>query len=150
VGICPTSGLTVTLDGGQAGGAAGSTYLPLDFTNSAQQKCELLGYPGVSLVTGTHGAQLGAAATHSEQFSSVRVSLAPGQSAHAWLQVAAAQNYPAVTCEPATANALRIYPPGNAEATYVEHAFAACRSAGTQILTVAPVRAGHGTRGTMP
>lgn len=146
---CRTAGLTVTLDDSQAGGAAGSAYIPMDFTNSSGSACALLGYPGVSFVT-ARGAQLGAAATRNAQFASVLVSLAPGRSAHVWLQVAQAQNYPASTCRPASANGLRIFPPGNTAATYVYRSFTACRSAAAQILTVTPLRAGRGLRGAMP
>lgn len=146
---CRTAGLTVTLDGGQAGGAAGSMYIPVDFTNSSRSACGLLGYPGVSFVT-ARGAQLGAAATRNEQFGSVQVNLAPGRSAHVWLQVAQAQNYPASSCQPASASGLRIYPPGNTAATYVYRSFAACRSTAAQVLTVTPLRAGRGMRGAMP
>jgi hypothetical protein len=147
--LCLASGLTVTLDDSQGGGAAGSTYVPLDFTNSSASSCELYGFPGVSFVTSA-GAQIGAAATRATEYSKVRVTLAPGQSAHVWLQVADAQNYPDSSCQPATASALRVYPPGSTAARYVDHSFAACKSASAQILTVTPLRAGQGKEGTVP
>jgi hypothetical protein len=60
---CRTASLLITVDDGQAGGAAGSVYYPLNFTNTAAAACELYGYPGVSFVSapaGT-GSQIGAA-----------------------------------------------------------------------------------------
>jgi hypothetical protein len=147
--LCLASGLTLTLDDSQGGGAAGSTYLPLDFTNSSASSCELYGFPGVSFVTSA-GAQIGAPATRATEYSKVKVILAPGESAHVWLQVADAQNYPDSTCQPTTASALRVYPPDNTAARYMPRSFAACRSMSTPILTVTPLRAGRGTQGAIP
>jgi Protein of unknown function (DUF4232) len=147
--MCLASALTLTLNDSQGGGAAGSTYLPLDFTNSSRSSCELYGFPGVSFVTSA-GAQIGAPASRATEYGKVRITLAPGKSAHVWLQVADAQNYPDSTCQPATASALRVYPPENTAARYVQHSFAACRSMSAPILTVTPLRAGRGTQGAIP
>jgi hypothetical protein len=65
----------------QADSGAGSTYYPLDFTNTSAAACELYGYPGVSFVTtpaGT-GRQIGVAALRGTAFAKVTVTLAPGQ-----------------------------------------------------------------------
>jgi hypothetical protein len=70
--------------------------------------------------------------------------------AHAWLQVAQAGNYPASACRPVTAHWLRVFPPGNTVASYVDVSFSACASASTPLLTVTPVRSGHGVRGVTP
>lgn len=61
---CGTASLQLTVDVGQADSGAGSTYYPLDFTNTSGTSCELYGYPGVSFVTTPAGAgrQIGAAA----------------------------------------------------------------------------------------
>ncbi len=147
--MCLASALTLTLNDSQGGGAAGSTYLPLDFTNSSGSSCELYGFPGVSFVTSA-GAQIGAPASRATEYSKVKVTLAPGESAHVWLQVADAQNYPDSTCQPTTASALRVYPPDNTAARYVHRSFAACRSISAPILTVTPLRAGRGTQGAVP
>ena len=47
---CTTSGLAVWLGVGEGGAAAGSTYYPLEFTNTSNHRCRLPGFPGVSAV----------------------------------------------------------------------------------------------------
>ena len=98
---------------GPSSAAAGSTYYPLDFTNTSSAPCQMYGFPGVSFVTAATGTgqQIGAAALRGQAFAKVAVRLAPGGTAHAWLKVAAAGNYPASSCGPVTAHWLRIYPP---------------------------------------
>ncbi|MGH3190841.1 MAG: DUF4232 domain-containing protein [Streptosporangiaceae bacterium] len=71
------------------------------------------------------------------------VRLAPGATAHAWLKVAVAQNYPTATCGPVTAHWLRVYPPGSTVAGYAGYTFSACSKAGAPLLTVLPVRLGN-------
>ena len=150
--LCQPSSLQVTVNASQAGGAAGSTYLPVDFTNTSSSPCGLYGYPGMSFVTagdGT-GSQIGAAAQQNPSFGKVPVRLAAGGAAHAWLQVTEAGNYPSATCQPVTAHWLRVYAPGETRALYVSHAFDACSSDSAPLLTVMPVRSGQGVQGTTP
>ena len=150
--LCQPSSLQVTVNASQAGGAAGSTYLPVDFTNTSSSPCGLYGYPGMSFVTagdGT-GSQIGAAAQQNPSFGKVPVRLAAGGAAHAWLQVTEAGNYPSATCQPVTAHWLRVYAPGETRALYVSHAFDACSSHSAPLLTVMPVRSGQGIQGTTP
>jgi Protein of unknown function (DUF4232) len=149
---CRSASLTITVNDSQADGAAGSTYYPLDFTNTSSAPCEMYGYPGVSFVTAGSGAgqQIGAAASRSPAFPKVNVRLAPGATAHAWLRVVVAANYPASSCHPVTAHWLRIFPPGETAAGYLGHTFDACSSASTPVLTILPVRAGQGLAGSTP
>ena len=150
--LCQPSSLQVTVNASQAGGAAGSTYLPVVFTNTSSSPCGLYGYPGMSFVTAGDGSgsQIGAAAQQNPSFGKVPVRLAAGGVAHAWLQVAEAGNYPAATCQPVTAHWLRVYAPGETQALYVSHAFDACSSDSAPLLTVMPVRSGQGVQGTTP
>lgn len=147
---CTTAGLSMTIDPKQAGGAAGSTYYPVDFTNTADSTCAMSGYPGVSFVTKANaaGQQIGAAAQRNPQFGAVVVRLAPGGHAHAWLQVAQAGNYP--QCHQETARGLRVYPPDETRAGYVPQEFAACAATTAPQLTVMPVRPGRGAQGNTP
>jgi hypothetical protein len=149
---CRTAALRIAVDVSQADGAAGSTYYPLNFTNTSGTACEVYGFPGVSFATaGTSaGRQIGVAAQRGNAFTKVTVRLAPGQTAHAWLRVVVAANFPASTCEPVTAHWLRVYPPGETAAGYVEHTFNACSSASAPVLSVLPVRAGQGVAGVTP
>ena len=149
---CESASLRVTVDASQAGGAAGSTYYPVDFTNTSSSPCGLYGYPGVSFVTAdsSAGRQIGAAAQQNPGFGKVAVRLAASGVAHAWLQVAEAGNYPAASCQPVTAHWLRVFAPGETEALYVNHAFDACSSASAPLLTVMPVRSGQAVQGTTP
>jgi hypothetical protein len=149
---CGTTSLQLTVDTSQADSGAGSTYYPLDFTNTSASACELYGYPGVSFVTtpASAGRQIGAAARRGSAFPKVTVTIAPGQTAHAWLKVAEAGNYPSSTCQPATAGGLRVYPPGQTAAGYVSHRFSACSSGSAALLTVLPVRSGKGRQGITP
>jgi hypothetical protein len=149
---CRTASLLITVDNSQAGGAAGSAYYPLNFTNKSPVTCELYGYPGVSFVSAPDGTgrQIGVAAQRSRTFTKMAVRLAPGGTAHAWLQVTVAANYPASSCQPVTAYWLRVYPPGETVPGYVDHTFNACSSTSTALLTVLPVRAGQGLAGITP
>jgi hypothetical protein len=149
---CRTATLRITLDANQGSGAAGSAYYPLTFTNTSAAACELYGYPGVSFAAAPSAAaqQIGAAAQRNGTFGKVTVRLAPGATAHAWLQVTVADNYPAAACQPVTAHWLRVYPPGETVAAFVAHTFNACSSTGTVLLTVLPVRAGQALAGVTP
>ena len=106
---CATTALTASL--GPASGAAGSSYYPIEFTNSSSATCSLYGFPGVSFVTAS-GAQVGVAATQDTTYPRRVVMLTPGSTVHAELRITDAQNYSPSTCRPATVNRLRIFPPG--------------------------------------
>jgi hypothetical protein len=121
---CPTSALRVSM--GQANGAAGSIYYPLVLTNASTAACTMFGYPGVSFVTGTSGRQIGGAAVRNPTFAAQLVTLSPGASAHAALQVVVAQNYPTSICDPVTAHLLRIYPPGQFAPLYLSFTALTC------------------------
>jgi Protein of unknown function (DUF4232) len=150
--VCQSAALKVTVDTSQAGGAAGSVYYPVNFTNTSCEPCGLYGYPRMSFVTagGSAGQQIGAAAQRDPAFGDLSVRLPAAGVAHAWLQVAQAGNYPASACQPMTAHWLRVFPPGDTAATYVGVSFSACASASAQLLTVTPVRSGQGVRGATP
>jgi hypothetical protein len=150
--VCRAAVLKVTVDSSQAGGAAGSAYYPVNFTNTSAVACGLYGYPGMSFVTAAEGAgrQIGAAAQRDPAFAKLSVRLPAGGVAHAWLQVAQAGNYPASACQPVTAHWLRVFPPGDTAASYVDVSFSACATASAHLLTVTPVRSGRGVRGVTP
>ena len=134
---CATSALTASLGAGN--GAAGSTYYPIDFTNSSGSACTLYGFPGVSFVTAA-SKQVGAAATEDSTYPRQLVTLAPGASAHASLRVVDAGNYPSSTCKPVTVQRLRVFPPNQTTALYISLAATACSNVSVQILTVQTIQ----------
>jgi len=143
---CRSSSLLVALDTRAVGVAGGSQYLPVEITNTAAASCHLHGYPGVALVPGIGGSRIGGVAARQAGQPVRRVILAPGGTAHAWLTVAAAANYPRRRCHPVTVDWLRVRAPGQRGYDYVQHQFTACTDA--SILTIQPVLPGLGLRRT--
>jgi hypothetical protein len=147
---CDTANLSVSLKTMAGGGAAGSTYVPIEFTNTSGSACALYGYPGVSFVTGQNGSQIGAPAKRSGSFANVTVTVASHATAHAWLQVAEAGNYPASSCHVVSAHFLKVYPPGNTAPAYVSYSDQTCSSAKVVTMTIDPVRTGPAQQGQLP
>jgi hypothetical protein len=149
---CQVTGLRVTLNDAAAGVAAGSSLLPIVFTNTSAAECSMSGYPAVSFTTSATGQQIGAAAIPDRAVKAVSVLLSPGGQAHAWLQILSAGNYPAAKCHPTTAAGLRVDVPGAAAPNFIKHQFPACAAEvqGTQMLVVQPITAGQAKRGTVP
>jgi uncharacterized protein DUF4232 len=147
---CSTANLSVSLKSNAGGGAAGSTYVPIEFTNTSGAACALYGYPGVSFVTGQNGSQIGAPAKRSGSFANVTVTVASHATAHAWLQVAEAGNYPASSCHVVTAHFLKVYPPANTAPAYVSYSDQTCSSGKVATMTIDPVRTGPAQQGQLP
>jgi Protein of unknown function (DUF4232) len=150
---CASSGLTAKVDTAQGGAAAGSVYVPIDFTNTTGSACTLFGYPGVSFVTSPSGSELGRAATRVPP-TATTVTLAPGGVAHAVLRVAQAGNYSPSDCVPVTAHWVRIYPPNQFTAIYARYTVQACsarlpHALGSQ-LSVYVMQPGPGKPGEAP
>ena len=136
---CTTAVLTGTLGPGSA--AAGSSYYPIQFANVSGASCTLYGYPGVSFVTAQGGSQIGPAATRNPATAQQLVTLAPGQTVHAELQVVDAANYPPADCGAVTARWLKVYPPNQTAPAYVGFTAPTC-SKPRQILSVQTVQPG--------
>jgi hypothetical protein len=136
---CATSALRVTLGVWNGGGAAGSSYRPLDFTNVSAASCTLYGYPGVSFVTRAGGSEVGAAADRIEANKQLVV-LSPGGQAHATLQVVDVLNFPRAVCPLTTAHWLRVYPPDQFTAAYVAYTAQVCSGPKPVFLFVGPVQ----------
>ncbi len=139
---CPTSSLQVKLGVGQ--GYAGGVYQVIDFTNTSGSSCTLLGYPGVSLVSGPPYKQIGLAAKRTASTPAKQVTLAPGATANALLQIVDALNYPSATCGPTKASALKIYPPNQTAPIYLPSTSYGCGQA-VQIMYIGPVQPGAGS-----
>jgi uncharacterized protein DUF4232 len=140
---CATSALRVKL--GASDGYAGGVYQTIDFTNTSASPCTLTGYPGVSLVTGPPYKQLGVPAKRDTSKAAQVVTLAPGATANAVVQIVDALNFPSPSCEPAKAAALKVYPPNQFTAVYLPDTSYGCGRS-VQTMTIAPVRPGSSTQ----
>jgi hypothetical protein len=138
---CATSALHVAVPAGAGNAAAGSSYYPVQFANTSSAPCTLYGYPGVSFVTAMGGSQIGIPATRNPALAARLVTLSPGQTVHAELQVADAQNYPPADCGLVTAHWLKIYPPNQTAPVYVSFTAQTCSKPKT-ILSVQTVQTG--------
>ena len=140
---CATSSLQVKQ--GVAQGYAGGVDQVIDFTNTSGSTCTLYGYPGVSLVSGPPYTQIGLAAKRTAASAPVKqITLAPGATGNALLQIVDALNYPSATCGPTQATALKVYPPNQTVPVYLPSTTKGCTKS-VQITFIGPVRAGSGS-----
>lgn len=146
---CPPSAIRVTLDIQASGVAAGTSFVPVDFTNISAAACQLAGYPVVTLASRA-GKQIGTQGTADRSLAAEHVLLAAGQVAHTWLRLLDVMNLPSARCRPAPAAGLRVGLPGFAAATFLRHPMTTCSEQiqGTEIMTVEPFRPGHAQPGT--
>ncbi len=138
---CPTSGMRVKL--GESSGYAGGVYVPIDFTNTSAASCTLYGYPGVSLVTGPPYVQVGLAAERDTTTPVTLITLAPGATANALLQIVDAFNFPPSTCSPVQATSIKVYPPNQTVPVYLPSTNEACAKP-VQTMFISAVQAGSG------
>jgi hypothetical protein len=127
-------------------GTAGSTYYQLEISNVSGQTCTLYGFPGVSALGGG-GRQLGSAAGRSHGYAELTVTLQPYQTAHVVMQIADVGNFSRAACRPATADALRVYAPGDYAAMRFPFSFRACARKGPVYLHVSTTISGTGIPG---
>ena len=139
---CPTSALRVKQ--GVSQGYAGGVYVVIDFTNTSGSACTLYGYPGVSLVSGPPYAQIGLPAKRSTSTPKKLVTLTPGATAHAQLQIVDALNYPPASCGPTKATALKVYPPNQTVPVYLPNTSNGCTKP-VQIMSIGTVQPGSGS-----
>ncbi len=138
---CATSALHVVVPAVSGNAAAGSSYYPLQFINTSGSPCTLYGYPGVSFVTAVGGSQIGVPATRNPTTPAQLITLTPGETVHAVLQVVDAQNYPPSDCGLVTAHWLKVYPPNQTAPAYVSFTAQTCSKPKTT-LSVETVQTG--------
>lgn len=138
---CTASQLRVSA--GRGGGAAGTFYLSLVFTNISSAACSVRGYPGASFVD-ADGNQLGVPADRDTTEPVRRVALASGAKAHALLGIPEAVNFPKSDCEPRQAAGVRVYPPDQTVSQVAEITMTVCTTKKGRPL-IQPIR--PGTRG---
>ena len=147
---CTTAHLAVALDLKSAGVAAGTSLIPLNFTNVGPATCRLVGFAFVTFATGRTGVQVGPAATAEPGVEAKALLLGAGRTAHLWLRIVQAANLPTSQCHPQTVAGLRVKLPDQETAFFVAHQFMTCakRVHGTDLLTVEPFQAGRARSGT--
>ena|SRR5699024_7681929 len=128
---------------GPAHGAAGSVNQTLRFTNVGDTPCGMVGFPGVSYVTGDAGNQVGAPAARTGR-PGTGVVLHPGQRAHSDVSYTVTQNYPDSRCAPTHVRGIRVYPPNDHSALYVPRPTTGCANSEADQLQVSAVRPGPG------
>lgn len=131
------------LTAGQPEGAAGSTMIPLAFTNIGGRTCLLDGFPGVSYVAEERGPEVGAPATRSGPgFGPVE--LVSDSKATAQVRAIQVMNYPAEVCEPKPVAGLRVFPPNAYASLFLPFPGTGCSKIGPEVnqLEVTAVVAG--------
>ena len=130
----------------QGNGAAGSIFYPLQFTNLSRHACAMRGFPGVSAID-RQGHQLGSPAGWDHTRPVRTVVLAPGATAHDILRYGDVTVATAPGCHPVSSMfELRVFPPGQRQATFAAFSVEACSHTGPVYLDVTPIQAGVGTR----
>lgn len=119
---------------------AGSLYYRVLFTNTGGTPCVLRGTPGVSVVGGGNGTQLGKPATGTQ--TGVRtVTLQAGDSVAARLKVTniGTDGGPLTGCTVEKGEGYRVYPPHSTRAFFYQDAKAVACAPGPVFMTVGPV-----------
>jgi len=146
VPACAAVDLGVWVAVSQSDGAAGSIFFPLQFTNLSRHACAMRGFPGVSGID-RNGHQLGSPAGWDHTRPVRTVILAPGATAHDVLRYGDVEVATAPGCHPVSSMfELRVYPPGQRQATFAAFSMEACSHTGPVYLDVTPIQAGVGTR----
>jgi hypothetical protein len=124
---------------GGAGAGMSQDHTGLQLRNTGSSACTLYGYPGVSWVAGADGQQAGSGATRQADPAGgpeTTVTLAPGATASAPLDIADAAALPGSECKPVAVRGLRVYPPGDKAALFIPQStaggYGACSEPTTQ------------------
>ncbi len=141
---CSPTDLKLSL--GSPNGAAGHVYQPLQFTNVGKTPCLIVGFPGVSYVTGDSGSQVGAPAQR-DGTEGPRVTLAPGQMASAILIMTDVGVFDPGVCKPTPTRGFRVYPPNTTAALFVAANGTGCAgNPPSPQLRVQTIKAGNGAQ----
>jgi len=136
---CHAAGLKVSVAADPGGGAAGSNFELLVFTNTSGHTCTLTGYPGVSYVAGNQGTQVNVPFTRDSGQLRSAVRLLPGAKAHATVRIPNWQNFPADKCKPVSIRGFRVYPPDETASIFVSQPQQACSVKGAGVGVVRPI-----------
>lgn len=137
---CTSAELTVSPGPGQGQSGMQKSDATFTFTNKGSRPCTLEGFPGVSFVTGDSGTQVGAAARRNEMTPKL-ITLDPGAGVATLLLITNPDAYDQAECKPTDVRGLRIYPPGETAALFLDGATRTCggEPQGNSLLSVGPV-----------
>ena len=139
---CHTADLAIADKGDAGGAAAGHHGEDLVFRNKSGHACTLYGYPGVSFVAGDNGTQINVGFTRTTASSPVTVTLRPGASSYALINIPDYQNYPTGACKPVAVRGYRVFPPNETTSVFVSAPQRACSAQGAGAGDVFPIGSG--------
>ena len=113
---CKPANLKLSLGGGEA--AAGHVFQALRFTNVSKVSCVIVGFPGVSYVTGDNGRQVGEPAQRDGKIGA-QITLHPGQVASAIISETDVGVFDPAQCKPTDTRGFRVYPPDSTASMFV-------------------------------
>lgn len=135
-GLCTAIGTSVQVN--PLSGAAGTVEYAIVVTNTGRSTCVLQGFPGVSIVAGDAGTQVGAPAVRQE-VAAERMLLQPGQHASASLFLTQAANH-GDQCQLTRGRGFRIYLPEERNADFVPIEVNGCANPTIELMRVRPFR----------
>lgn len=146
-GIPECKANTLALSFGGSDAAMNQQYHVLRFTNTGRQTCAIVGFPGVSYVTGDNGQQVGAPAVRTGSIGR-QVNLAPGAVASTVIHSVDPGVFDASACSPTPVRGYRIYAPDDRASMFIALPSGAEGCAGNPPdpqLSVITIRAGLGS-----
>lgn len=137
---CTADGTTIKVLAKQA--AAGHVEYVITLTNTSDHDCTVQGFPGVSMVGGDDGTQIGAPADRDREHGPAElVTVPPGGLASASLWVARADNY-GEKCDATDARGFRIYLPEERAAQFAPIEVRGCQNPDVHLMQIRPFGAG--------
>lgn len=113
---CKANSLTLSFGGGDAG--MNQQERVLRFTNSGDHACVIVGFPGVSYVTGDDGHQVGAAATRDGSLRP-QITLQPGDVASTVIHSVDPGVFDPSACHVTAVRGYRVYAPDDTAAMFI-------------------------------
>ena len=141
---CKANNLALSFGGGDAGMSQQEQVLR--FTNTGKSTCAIVGFPGVSYVTGDNGQQVGAPAVRTGSIGA-QVNLAPGAVASTVIHSVDPGVFDPNACKPTPVRGYRIYAPDDTASMFIPLGSGAQGCAGSTPdpqLSVITIRAGLG------
>ncbi|HEX5407386.1 MAG TPA: DUF4232 domain-containing protein [Pseudonocardiaceae bacterium] len=136
---CKPANLKLSLGSGDA--AAGHIYQALRFTNVSKVNCVIVGFPGLSYVTGDSGTQVGRPAERDGAIGA-QITLHPGQVASTVVTETDIDVFDASACKPTATRGFRVYPPDSTASMFIAQTGRGCAgnppSAQLRVQTIKP------------